>query len=92
MNPEYTEPSLEGIDVDLEHMGDGMGARIRGQLDFLRVLAFTLEENRRIALHGIGHQPLEDLQQLIDAGASLGRDEAHRYQVLVPQCFFEWIV
>ena len=54
--------------------------RIRVDLHGLCVLAFALEETRRVAFRRIRHQAFEDLQELVDTRACLRRYEADRYE------------
>ncbi len=52
----------------------------------------ALEERRRVAFGGIRHEPHDDLQQLRDPGAGLGRGEAHRHQVSLAQRLLKRVV
>ena len=92
VNTEDGEPPFERIDIDLEHMSDCVSAHIGRDGHFLNAIALTFEKHGRIALGRVRHQALEDLQQLVDTGTRRCRDEAHRDEVLVAQCFFERVV
>ena len=53
------------------------------------VVALALDEQRRIALGGIGGELHEDVEQFGDARAGARRDEAHRHQVAFAQRLLE---
>src|SRR5581483_7150621 len=73
------------IDRDLEDVGDDMFVWVRGDFHSLGTLRAkregALEERGRVALRRIGHEPLEDRQQLGDSRTGLRRDETHRHEV-----------
>ena len=54
----------ERIDADLEHVREHMKIRIRNDRHALDIVALAFQERRRIALHRVGHQTSEDLEQL----------------------------
>src|SRR5512146_1669372 len=47
---------------------------------------------RRVAFGGVRQQPLENLQQLLDARARFGRGEADRYEVALSQGLLKRVV
>ena len=82
---------LAGVDVlrDLEGMRDDMQRRVGPGLERLRLVAFALQEGRRVAFGGVRQQPDDDVEQLGDAGAVPRRDEADRDQVAFAQRLLE---
>ena len=60
--------------------------------DTLGVVAFALEEGRRVALGRVRQQSQQHLGQFRDAGAGLGGAEAHRHEVILAQRLLERIV
>jgi hypothetical protein len=89
---ENAEPAFEGIDLDVKNVCDRVSVRVRAEDDFFGVVAFSLEEDGRVAFSRIGHQALEYLQQLLDPRASLCRHETDGYQVFFTQGLLEWFV
>ena len=92
MHPEQAELADEGIHDDLEHVGDGVPAGIRGHGDAFRRVALALHEGRRIAFGRVRHQPRDGLEQFRDAGAGLRGDEADRHEVALAQRLLEGVV
>ncbi len=78
-----------GIDFHLEHVGQNVFVRIRLAQHGLRRIAFALDEQGRIALGGIGQQLGHHVEQLGNASAGAGRDEAHRHQMVFTQGLLE---
>ena len=92
MDAKQAELAHERIDADLEHVRDDVPGRVGRDLHRLSAVAVVLEELRRIAFGGIGHQAGADLEQLGDTGAALRGREAHGHEVALAQCRFERIV
>ena len=76
MHAEHAEAADERIDADLEHVRDHVTLRVGRHLHALGRGSLAFQERRRIAFHRVRHQPREYLQQLLDAGAALGGNEA----------------
>ena len=92
VHAEQAELADEGVHDDLEHVGDGVPARIRGHCDALRRVALALHEGRRVAFGRVRHQPRDGLEQFRDAGAGLRGDEADRHEVALAQRLLEGVV
>ncbi|MCY1292398.1 hypothetical protein D9M70_416230 [compost metagenome] len=85
VDAEDAELADEGVHHHLEHMGQHMALRVGLRAKGAGVLAFALEEQRRVALGRVGRQAGEDIEQFADAGTAAGRDEAQRDQVALAQ-------
>ncbi|MNF07649.1 hypothetical protein D3C80_2078760 [compost metagenome] len=73
-------------------MGQHMFLRVRSGAKGPGIRALALEEQRRIALGGVGGQPREDIQQFRDPGAGACGGEAQGNQVPFAQCPLEGLV
>ena len=60
-----------------------------GRDEILGLLAFAAQEVRGIALLGAGHQPRDQVEQLVQPGAGARRRETDRDQVTFAQRFLE---
>ena len=89
MDPEHSELAHEGVDRDLEDMGDGRAARIGSNLDRL---SRGIAKRRAVRLDRAGHDLLDHLGELRDPRTGLRRREAHRYEMALAQRFLERIV
>ena len=89
MHAENAELADERVHHDLEHVGEHMLFGIGLRMEFDCSVALAFGEQRRIPFRRIGQQLDEDVEQLLHAGAVLGRNKAHRNQVAVAQRFLE---
>src|SRR5687768_2811351 len=92
MNAEDAEAADEGIDVDFENVSNDVKRRIGHDLHTFRSDPLAAQERRRIALHWVGHQAREYLQQLFDTDAGLGGHETNRDQMAFTQRALERVV
>ena len=93
VHAEDAELADEGVDAHLEHVRDRRARSDRARPARARRSGPSPFRNgRRVALRRIRHQPREDVEQLRDAGAGLGGDEAHRHQVALAQRLLERVV
>jgi len=90
MHAEDANLAHVGVGNDLEDVGQHMLAGIRHGLEGLGLVArLTLVERRRVAFGRIGGQRRQHMQQFLDTGTGLGRDEQDRDQVAFAQRLFE---
>ncbi len=89
IDAENAELADERVHHDLEHVRQHVLFRIGLRMELDGGLALALGEQRRVALGRIRQQLGEDVEQLGDAGAILGRHEAHRNQMPLAQRFLE---
>src|SRR5206468_1254489 len=73
--------SDEGIDLDLEDMGENVHFGVGLGMELFRLLAFALNKKRRVAFLGIGHELDENVEQLGNACAGARRGKANRHQM-----------
>ena len=92
VHAQHAELAHVRVDAHLEDVRDDVLRRIGRDRHALGALPGALEERRRVALGGVRHQPLDDLQQLGDARARLGRGETHRHEVPLAQRLLEGVV
>ncbi len=92
VDTKYAQAALEGIDIDHEHVPDGMCARIGAECHFLGILAFAFQEDRRIALRRVRHQALENVQQFRNAGTGSRGYEANGHEVALSKRLFKRLV
>ena len=78
--------------LDLEDVRDHVPGRIGGDGHALGVRARAAQEGRRIALGRVGHEALDDLQQLCNPRARLGRGKTHRYEMALAQGLLKRVV
>lgn len=94
VNAEDAELAHEGVGCALEDMSeDGfLGIRVGVELDLVGTLFVAFEERAGVAFERARERRGEDMQELVDSGAGLGRAEADRDEVSLTEGFFEDIM
>ena len=92
VDAEDAQLAAEGVVADLKDMGDRMRAWIGAQAHRRGRRTLSPEKLGRIAFGGVGHEPTEHIQQLGQARAAAGRDEANGDEMAFTQGLLEWVV
>src|SRR6185437_9886075 len=92
VNAEDAELTDVWIDGDLEYVRDDVFVGVRRNSYPLSPLAGALDEDGRIALGRIRHEPRKDPQQVRDTRARLCRSETHRNEMALAQGLLKRVV
>src|SRR5205823_8071263 len=85
MHTEDAELADERIDDDLEHVREHVFPGVGLRMEFAGALAPAFEEQRGIAFGRIGRELHQYVEELRNACAGAGGDEAHGHQVALAQ-------